>query len=243
VCLLAFGARRLELDEDMMRDIERESSALQPSESLATSGVVLQPGQLRLELRDVLSSIAQSSAPAVPAPAAAAAASSASSILSVASSDLVLDQHLTLSGFASVWSGTWQSRSLRVAIKVLHHRMTPAYRAHFERECALLFALRHPNILGIYCTSIDPEGRGMMVSELATNGSLYDYMRAARITGRVISYDQRLQWAIQSVAAFEYLHAHQPQVAHCDIKLENILLFGAELTVKVGAYEEDNERA
>jgi hypothetical protein len=154
-------------------------------------------------------------------------------------SDLSYHRKAIASGhFGAVHTGKWISFDLKIGIKILIATPSAAVRALFVRECKALARVDHPNVLKLLGISVDAEGRDMIITEWAENGSLSDYMRTEREARRVIPLEQRLEWAIQCVTAIAYLHAQAPQVVHCDIKPANVLLFGKDLIVRVGTYEE-----
>jgi hypothetical protein len=87
--------------------------------------------------------------------------------------------------------------------------------AEFRNESSLLAKLRHPNIILLYgiCITQGP----FLVMELCAL-SLGAFLRSANKCTML----QRLHLATQAASALHFLHAKQ--IAHCDVKGENILL-------------------
>jgi serine/threonine protein kinase len=60
-------------------------------------------------------------------------------------SDIVIKRPIADGGFGEVYGGSWQGH--KVAVKQLKpERLSPAARAAFNREAAVMCELRHPSI-------------------------------------------------------------------------------------------------
>ncbi|MFH4980600.1 hypothetical protein AB6A40_007309 [Gnathostoma spinigerum] len=86
-----------------------------------------------------------------------------------------------------------------------------------RREIRIMSALKHPNIIQIY-EVFENKDKIILVMEYASGGELYDYVS---MYGSLPEAEARRVFR-QIVSAVLYCHKHQ--VAHRDLKLENILL-------------------
>ncbi|KHJ84117.1 kinase domain protein [Oesophagostomum dentatum] len=86
-----------------------------------------------------------------------------------------------------------------------------------RREIRIMSALNHPNIIQIYEVFENRE-KIILVMEYASGGELYDYV--SRFGSLPESEARRIFRQITSAV----LYCHKHQVAHRDLKLENILL-------------------
>ncbi|QDV61858.1 Serine/threonine-protein kinase PrkC [Crateriforma conspicua] len=122
-------------------------------------------------------------------------------------------------GFAEVFAATDTLLGIQVALKVLHHAANDdAVLDDFRREVRLTMRLDHPGILPIRDASII-EGHLVIVTPLA------DQTLAERLQKR-IRFETAYGYVTQLLDAVAY--AHDSGVVHCDIKPENVLLFGAQ---------------
>ena len=105
------------------------------------------------------------------------------------------------------------------AAKVVHFDSN--HKEQIEKEVKIHRQLEHPKIVKLVdyqeC-SIQSRKVGVIVSELVTNGQLFDYLKHGGGLGEKMTrfYAQQLIVAIH--------HIHNEGFAHRDLKLENILL-------------------
>ncbi|XP_074587477.1 receptor-like protein kinase 7 [Curcuma longa] len=97
----------------------------------------------------------------------------------------------------------------------------------FEAEVATLSAVRHANVVKLYC-SITSEESSLLVYEYMRNGSLWDRLHmAAPSPGKTVElgWEERLEIALGAARGLEYLHhGWDRPILHRDIKSSNILL-------------------
>ncbi|NND96541.1 MAG: serine/threonine protein kinase [Pirellulaceae bacterium] len=128
-----------------------------------------------------------------------------------------LDRRIGSGGFANVYSATDTLLGIKVALKIPSTQFVSAdLLDEFRREARLTMKLDHPNILPIRDAAFI-DGHFVIVTPLADR-----------------TLDDRLKNRIAFEPAFEIIdqllqavaHAHERKVIHCDIKPENILMFG-----------------
>ncbi|HEY8380005.1 MAG TPA: serine/threonine-protein kinase, partial [Nannocystis sp.] len=110
----------------------------------------------------------------------------------------------------------------QVAVKVLHlGSLGGDWKPFdlFERECAVLEALRHPGIPR-YRDRFASENTGdfFLVMDLVEGTSLYQRL------GRPCDPAQLEDWLRQTLEILEYLHGLSPPVIHRDIKPSNLIV-------------------
>ncbi|KAH8117206.1 hypothetical protein DFH11DRAFT_990098 [Phellopilus nigrolimitatus] len=120
-------------------------------------------------------------------------------------------------GFKDVFIGKFKGR--KVAIAEFRDQLS----AMDIKELKLLAEFAHPNIVRFLGVSIPENTREtpvMMVSELCSNGDLFDYVRnvAAPSLYKVLSM------MLDVARGLEYLHERKPSVIHRDCKSSNILI-------------------
>ena len=130
--------------------------------------------------------------------------------------DLDIGKRLGIGGYGYVYEGKWKKGGeMTVAIKV----MQTNERGVIPQEVKVWQSLpTHRNIttlIGI--ASVDMII--YIVTELAVNGSLFDYLHSEKKTPSV---DQSLAWA--SDVAYGMKHLHDHDVIHRDLKSANVLL-------------------
>ncbi|KAL8293119.1 hypothetical protein RQP46_000813 [Phenoliferia psychrophenolica] len=121
-------------------------------------------------------------------------------------------------GFKDVYKGIYRKKTIAIA----------DIRGHLTdmdiKEIGLLRDLRHPNIVNFIGVSIPKEPTTvpvMIVTELCSNGDLFDYLRADHPvpTFRVV-----IDIMLGISKGVEYLHTRTPAIIHRDIKSSNVLI-------------------
>ncbi|KAF5389955.1 hypothetical protein D9757_003564 [Collybiopsis confluens] len=126
-------------------------------------------------------------------------------------------------GFKDVFVGKYKTRGgpRKVAISEFRGQLN----AMDIKELKLLGGFDHANIVRFIGVSIPENTRDtpvMIVSELCTNGDLFDYVRNVSPP----SMRKVLSIMLDIARGLEYLHLRKPSVIHRDCKSSNILITG-----------------
>ncbi|XP_047316981.1 probable LRR receptor-like serine/threonine-protein kinase At4g29180 [Impatiens glandulifera] len=122
-------------------------------------------------------------------------------------------------GFGTVYLGCLDDGQ-EVAVKMLS--VSSKGSDQFWTEAELLISMNHRNLAPFvgYC---DQGSETALVYEYMANGNLQEYL--SDLNKPVLSWKQRLQIAIETAQALEYLHyGCKPPIVHRDVKTANILL-------------------
>jgi len=120
-------------------------------------------------------------------------------------------------GFKDVFVGKFKGR--KVAIAEFRDQLS----AMDIKELKLLGEFAHPNIvrfLGVSIPENTKETPVMIVSELCTNGDLFDYVRNVSPP----SLNKVLHMMLDIARGLQYLHERKPSIIHRDCKSSNILI-------------------
>ncbi|XP_063980531.1 serine/threonine-protein kinase meng-po [Diachasmimorpha longicaudata] len=124
--------------------------------------------------------------------------------------------------FAKVLLATHRRTQTRVVLKAVHQELTTE--KDFFREFHYSYHLSpHPNILSSYAVAFKAEKCYIFAQEYAPFGDLSGNVRAGGL-----SEDVCKKIAGQLSSALDFLHSKQ--LAHRDVKLENILVFSADMS-------------
>ncbi|XP_064082406.1 uncharacterized protein LOC135198604 [Macrobrachium nipponense] len=121
--------------------------------------------------------------------------------------------------FSTVYKGTYCGTE--VAIKELKFKLSQDDKNYFRSEAALLQQLHHPRIvlmMGV-CTS---SARPSMLLEYLAGGTLYNLIHTQ--TRDRLDHAAYFVVAKDIAQGMNYLHRHDPQVLHLDLKSMNVLL-------------------
>ena len=112
-----------------------------------------------------------------------------------------------------------RTKVIKVAIADIRNQLTDMD----MKELMFLRDLQHENIVRFIGVSIPPEPRHvpcMIVSELCSNGDLFDYIRNTPAPSDVAIFRIMLSIA----RGLEYLHTRKPIIVHRDCKSTNVLI-------------------
>ena len=128
-----------------------------------------------------------------------------------------IGKRLAVGGFADVFEATDTIEGIPVALKIPSaHLLTRDALADFKREVRLTARLDHPNILSI--KNADFVGDVFVIAYPLGQRSLADRLRSR------ISKEKALDYTEQVLAGLA--HAHSKNTIHCDVKPDNVILFG-----------------
>ncbi|XP_026419957.1 probable LRR receptor-like serine/threonine-protein kinase At3g47570 [Papaver somniferum] len=139
-----------------------------------------------------------------------------------------------------------QETATVVAVKVLDLQRRESFK-NFTAEFKTLSSIQHPSLVKILtsCSSVDFNGNEFkaLVFEFMPNGSLENRLhpvtfddRLQSLTRRSLSFEERLNVAIDVAYALDYLHHHkQTPIVHCNLKPSNIL-FDNDMNGHVGDF-------
>ncbi|KAG6817823.1 hypothetical protein H0H87_003231, partial [Tephrocybe sp. NHM501043] len=131
-------------------------------------------------------------------------------------------------GFKDVFIGKFKGR--KIAISEFRGQLS----AMDIKELKLLGGFDHPNIVRFLGVSIPENTREtpvMIVSELCSNGDLFDYVRNVHAP----TLHKVLVMMLDIARGLEYLHLRKPSVIHRDCKSSNILIT-AKGTAKIADF-------
>ena len=139
---------------------------------------------------------------------------------------------------ANVYETVDNKTGKRYAVKVfLVEEGNKKYENHFFRESSIHSQLNHHNIIDFKASWADirfkdKEGdqkpASVIVSKLATNGDLFDYVSMGRLSEQLVKY-----YGLQLLYGIHYMHTNG--FAHRDLKLENILV-DEDFNVKIADF-------
>lgn len=130
-----------------------------------------------------------------------------------------IEKRIACGPYASVYASLDTIEGVRVALKIPNaEHSTGDALGDFKREVRLAARLYHPNILPLKDASFI-DGRFVIVTPLG------DETLAKRM-GRRMSLASMIDLAEQLLDALAY--AHSQSILHCDIKPENLILFGGD---------------
>ncbi|KAE8667611.1 Serine/threonine-protein kinase HT1 [Hibiscus syriacus] len=132
-----------------------------------------------------------------------------------------------------IYRGIYKQRN--VAIKIISQpeedeNLANFLEKQFISEMALLFHLRHPNIITVICCSKKPPVYCIITKYLA-GGSLRKYLHQQEPYS--VPHDLVLKLALDIARGMQYLHSQG--ILHRDLKSENLLL-GEDMCVKVADF-------
>ena len=125
-------------------------------------------------------------------------------------------------GMGAVYRAIDQRLDTTVALKECFFS-EEQFRKQFEREARLLARLRHPAMTKVIDHFTEGDGQ-FLVMEFIPGDDLHAMLKSR---GAPFPPEQVLAWGEQLLDALAYLHGHEPQIIHRDIKPQNLKLIGA----------------
>lgn len=124
--------------------------------------------------------------------------------------------------FGTVYKGKLQDGRV-VAVKRLYENK---YRhlKHFMNEVKILSHLQHQNLVSLYGCTSRRSRELLLVYEFVPNGTVANHLHGRHASESFLSWEVRLNIAIETADALNYLHSIEPPIIHRDIKTSNILL-------------------
>jgi serine/threonine protein kinase len=137
--------------------------------------------------------------------------------------NITIGESLGKGTFGQVYTGTYLGTN--VAVKELFsNKLTDAIVVEFHQECNVMKDIRHPNIVLFMGSSFDSP-KLYMIMELCELGSVMNlYMNIPKISEFDVHMGKVLDLASGIAMGGNYLHCHNPQIIHRDLKSENVLV-------------------
>jgi serine/threonine protein kinase len=134
--------------------------------------------------------------------------------------ELGFGAYLSEGAAAKVYQGTYQMSPCAIKkLKISNMDMLDELEKELQDEAALMFRLRHPNIVKVYAMVRQVDGL-CLVMELLPNGSFRDH-----IDKKSLDFYDKARVVYGAFKGLNYLHSRKPeQVIHRDMKAANILL-------------------
>ncbi|KAK0161921.1 hypothetical protein PV327_008318 [Microctonus hyperodae] len=133
-----------------------------------------------------------------------------------------IEKTLGEGSFAKVLLATHRRTQTRVVLKAVHQELTTE--KDFFREFHYSYHLSpHPNILSSYLVAFKAEKCYIFAQEYAPYGDLAGNVKAGGLSEEVCK-----RIAEQLASALDFLHSKQ--LAHRDVKLENVLVFAQDMS-------------
>lgn len=128
-----------------------------------------------------------------------------------------LQRLLGRGGFADVYLAEHVLLHYQAAVKVLHLKLTDAFRQDFLREASTVAQLNHPHIVRVFECDIEGD-MPYQVMTYAPHGSL----RQRHPRGTRLALEQVVIYVNQAASALHY--AHEQKLIHRDVKPGNMLI-------------------
>jgi len=137
---------------------------------------------------------------------------------SIAYQEIKFEKKIGAGAFGEVWKGEWAGTDVAIK-KILKADIKESDLGEFAAEILLMSKMRHPNIVQFLGACMDPEF--CLVTEFMHKGSLFDVLGDESIE---ISWERKLDIAMDVAKGMVYLHTRNPPIIHRDIKSLNVLV-------------------
>lgn len=141
----------------------------------------------------------------------------------IAFADLSLSERIGRGNFGDVYKGSWQGTVVAVKIAKLPNNPDNMHQfiRDFQREAAIMMALRHPNVLQFLGICQTPSSELCIVTEYLPRTSLHKW-----IHDRTFKIDWRLRIRMlnDTACGMNYLHKSERKIIHRDLKSQNLLV-------------------
>ncbi len=130
----------------------------------------------------------------------------------------VVEQLLGSGAMGTVYRGRHAKLKRNVAIKVMHEHLAgePTLLERFRREALIAGKLNHSNVVSVLDVGEMPDGKPVMVMELAPGRPLSDIMTGPLPPDRMLRLLQQILRGLD--------HAHGMGLVHRDLKPDNVIL-------------------
>lgn len=130
--------------------------------------------------------------------------------------EITKGEQIGVGTYGTVYKATY--RGATVAVKELHFQTTDeTIKKNFNHEVQLLANLNHDNIIAYRGMVNEPRS---LVMEFAEGGTLFALIHSSL----ALTEQERFRFAYEISLAIAYLHQCNPEVIHCDLKSQNVLL-------------------
>ena len=155
---------------------------------------------------------------------------------------LIVNERIGRGGYAEVFRGTLGSTP--VAVKKIYDILIDAAQesrqnlehviGEFRRECDILKAAKHPNVVAFLGTfNLDKgEESAVLVMELMEQ-TLEQFLRSNRGT---LPQKKQISISLPIATGLQYLHQHDPQILHRDLTAKNVLMDKDGTTAKISDF-------
>ena len=120
--------------------------------------------------------------------------------------------------FGTVFACLWKGKPAAYK-KFLHQHMSKRAQQDFGKEIEILVSLDHPHIVKLYGAVLEEQRLGLVMEYMSHTLFLALFNDESEFEN-----EKKMEMVSQLAGALQYLHMHPKQIAHCDIKCQNVLL-------------------